>query len=53
LGKKENVRIIRAGDYFGVEEFFTGQQNEGEFRTKDFCSIISIKREDFIELLIS
>ncbi|EAS01781.3 cation channel family protein (macronuclear) [Tetrahymena thermophila SB210] len=51
---KKGIHIIQTlekGMFFGVQEFFTGKQRLFNVRSKDFCTLLCIDREDFMHLL--
>ncbi|KAL4487508.1 hypothetical protein ABPG72_007028 [Tetrahymena utriculariae] len=45
------VQTLEKGMLFGVQEFFTGKKRLFNVRSKDFCTLLCIDREDFMHLL--
>ncbi|KAL4437912.1 hypothetical protein ABPG74_001083 [Tetrahymena malaccensis] len=45
------IQTLEKGMFFGVQEFFTGRKRLFNVRSKDFCTLLCIDRQDFLNLL--
>lgn len=48
---RQPLQNIKEGEVFGELSFFTGLPRSASAKSKDFCSMIFIKREDFLNIL--
>lgn len=49
--KKIPLKILSVGDSFGEREFFTGENRSYEVKSKEFCTLLTVKRDDFLSIL--
>ncbi|EAS07059.2 cation channel family protein (macronuclear) [Tetrahymena thermophila SB210] len=49
--KTKVLQSLKKGDHFGGVSFFTGQPRRYSICSKEFTTLLMIKRQDFIELL--
>ncbi|EGR30305.1 cation channel family protein, putative [Ichthyophthirius multifiliis] len=47
----QQIQKLKSGDAFGVVSFFTGNTRKLSIRSLDFTTLLSIKRQDFLNLL--
>jgi CRP-like cAMP-binding protein len=45
------VEVLGEGEIFGLQGFFKGDFQEVGVRSKTFCTIYKIEREDFLKVL--
>jgi CRP-like cAMP-binding protein len=48
--KEEILFTINKGEFFGVEEFFSGEERKFTTKTLEFCSVLSIDRNNFMQI---
>ncbi len=51
LGETHVICTLSSGQFFGEEEFFTGQSRRFSIRCKDFSTLLKVSRPDFLRLL--
>ncbi len=42
---------LKESDYFGLKQFFSGQDDALKYRTIEFTTLLIIKRDDFLAVL--
>ena len=47
----QNLQVLKKGDSFGTESFFTGAERNYAIRSLEFSTLLMIKRNDFTNLL--
>ncbi|EGR32569.1 hypothetical protein IMG5_077350, partial [Ichthyophthirius multifiliis] len=52
LSKNVHLKKLKKGDNFGCVSFFTGNLRSHSIKAVDFCTLLMIKRQDFIDLLL-
>lgn len=45
------MKTLIKGEYFGAEGFFTGEPNQNNIRSREFTTLLVIKREKYLALL--
>jgi CRP-like cAMP-binding protein len=45
------IKTLLPGDCFGVREFFTGEKRIYGVRTREFSTLLKIRREDFLAVV--
>ncbi|EGR34558.1 hypothetical protein IMG5_007500 [Ichthyophthirius multifiliis] len=48
---EEKFQVLEKGQYFGTQSFFTGQARKLSVKSLDFCQILIVKRNDFINII--
>ncbi|CAD8136310.1 unnamed protein product [Paramecium pentaurelia] len=51
--KRNSLKFLTQGDYFGELGFFTGQPRKATAISRAFTKVFKIKRENFIKILLS
>ncbi|CAK56044.1 unnamed protein product (macronuclear) [Paramecium tetraurelia] len=51
--KRNSLKFLSQGDYFGELGFFTGQSRKATAISRAFTKVFKIKRENFIKILLS
>ena len=46
---KKKIRVLRKGESFGMQSFFTGEERKLTARSLEFCSILVLKKDDFLQ----
>lgn len=50
LGVKQ-IETLTSGESFGEISFFTGKQRTASVKSKEFTTILLLKRKDFLEVI--
>ena len=47
----KSIKSLKYGDFFGIGSFFTDDSRENSIRSKNFSTLLEIKKTDFINVI--